>query len=62
MIELILVYHDQVEEIKFKNDIEKKNFSKNSSQYINLYKLNNRLHLSKDKFKDRNLNLNCGFD
>ena len=61
MIELILVYHDQVEEIKFKNDIEKKNFSKNSSQYINLYKLNNRLQLIKDKFKDKNLNLNKNY-
>ena len=57
MIELILVYHDQVEEIKFKNDIEKKNFRKNSSQYINLYKLNNRLQLMKDKFKAKKLNL-----
>ena len=61
MIELILVYHDQVEEIKFKNDIEKKNFSKKSSQYINLYKLNNRLQLIKDKFKDKKLNLNKNF-
>ena len=58
MIELILVYHDQVEEIKFKNDIEKKNFIKNSSQYINLYKLNDRLQLIKDKFKAKKLNLN----
>ena len=58
MIELILVYHDQIEEIKFKNDIEKKNFRKNSSQYINLYKLNNRLELIKDKFKAKKLNLN----
>ena len=58
MIELILVYHDQVEEIKFKNDIEKKNFIKNSSQYINLYKLNDKLQLIKDKFKAKKLNLN----
>ena len=58
MIELILVYHDQVEEIKFKNDIEKKNYRKNSIQYINLYKLNNKLQLIKDKFKAKKVNLN----
>ena len=58
MIELILVYHNQVEEIKYKNVIEKKNYIKNSYKYINLYKLNNRLQLIKDKFKAKNLNLN----
>ena len=58
MIELILVYHEQVEEIKLTNDIEKKNYRKNSYKYIKLYKLNNRLQLIKDKFKAKQLNLN----
>ena len=58
MIELILAYHDQIEEIKCKNVIEKKNFRKNSYKYINIYKLNNRLQLIKDKFKAKNINLN----
>jgi len=58
MIGLILVYHEQVEEIKFKYDIEKENYKKNINKYIYLYKLNNRLQLIKDKFKAKIFNLN----
>ena len=58
MYELIMVYHNIINEEKIKNEIAQKNYEENRSKYIYLYKLNNKLKIINYKYESKKINLN----
>ena len=58
MMELISVYHKEIELKIYENKIAKNVYKENSKKYITFYKLINKLQLIKDKYEAKQIDLN----